>query len=207
MSASVARQARHDLSFDADGRRAGARCGRAPAAAQNDAGAPLPGTSVYNLGSQWVTQDGARIALSSLSGKPVVAAMGYADCKYMCPAIVADMMWIDKHLPPGAASRVEFVFFTFDSVADTPERLRLYADGHGLDLGHWMLLGADDDAVRELAAALGVGYRPDGAGGFDHTAVISLLDEQGEIVFQQRGTQASSDEFLGKLKTLLAPRM
>ena len=144
-----------------------------PAAAQQGAGAPLSGTSLYNLDSKWVTQNAARIALSSLGGKPIVAAMGYADCKDMCPAIVADMMWVDKHLPPGAASRVEFVFFTFDSVADTPERLRLYAEGHGLDLSHWMLLGADDDdAVRELAAALGVAYRPDGAGGFDHTAVI-----------------------------------
>ncbi len=179
----------------------------AAAAAQSDADAPLPGTSLYNLGSQWVTQDGQRIALSSLSGKPVVAAMGYADCKDICPAIVADMMWIDRHLPPGAAGRTEFVFFTFDSVADTPERLRLYAQGHGLDLSHWMLLGADDDAVRELAAALGVGYRPNGAGGFDHTAVISLIDEKGEIVSQQRGTQARSDELLDKLKTLLAARM
>ena len=62
---------------------------------------------------------------------------------------------------------------------------------------------ADDDAARELAAALGVGYKPDGQGGFDHAAVISLLDEKGEIVFQQRGTQASSDELLARLKTLL----
>ena len=44
-------------------------------------------------------------------------------------------------------------------------------------------------------------------GGFDHAAVISLIDEKGEIVFQQRGTQASSDELLAKLKTLLAARM
>jgi protein SCO1 len=138
--------------------------GSAPACAQQDAGALLPGTSLYNLDSKWVTQDGARIALSSLNGKPVVAAMGYADCKDMCPAIVADMVWVDRHLPPGVTRGVEFVFFTFDSVADTPERLRLYAEGHGLDLSHWMLLGADDDAVRELAAALGVAYRPDGAG-------------------------------------------
>ncbi len=178
----------------------------ASAGAQQDAGAPLPGTSLYNLDSQWVTQDGARIALSSLGGRPVVVAMGYASCKDICPAIVADMMWIDKHMPPGAASRAEFVFVTFDPVADTPERLRLYAEGHGLDLSHWMLLGADDDAVRELAAALGVGYRPNGAGGFDHTAVISLLNEKGEIVFQQRGTQASSDELLAKLKSLLEKR-
>jgi protein SCO1 len=175
----------------------------APTGAQENGGAPLPETSLYNLDSKWVNQDGAHIALSSLGGKPVVAAMGYADCKDMCPAIVADMMWIDKHLPPGTATRVKFVFFTFDSVADTPERLRLYADGHGLDLSRWMLLGADDDAVRELAASLDVACRANGAGGFDHTAVISLLDRKGDFVFQQRGTQASSDELLAKLKTLL----
>jgi protein SCO1 len=170
------------------------------------AGAPLPGTSLYNLDSQWLTQDGAPIALSSLSGRPVIAAMGYADCKVMCPAIIVDMMWIERRLPPGAAGRVRFIFFTFDSVVDTPARLKLYAEGHGLDLSHWVLLGADDDAVRELAAALGVGYRPDGAGGFDHAAVISLLNEKGEIVFQQRGTQTSSDELLAKLTGLLAQR-
>ncbi len=119
------------------------------------------------------------------------------------PAIVADMMWIEKHLPAGAANRVKFAFFSFDPEADTPERLKLYAEGHGLDLSRWTLLSADDDAVRELAAALGVGYRPDVQGGFDHTAVISLLDEKGEIVFQQRGTQASSDELLARLKRLL----
>ena len=175
----------------------------APAGAQEDAAAALPGTSLYNLDSQWVSQEGARVALSSLSGKLVIAAMGYAQCKDICPAVVADMMWIDKHLPPGAASRVEFVFFTFDSVADTPERLRLYADGHGLDLSHWLLLGADDDTVRELAAALGVGYRPDGQGGFNHTAVISLLDARGNVVFQQRGTEARSEELLAKVSGII----
>ena len=81
--------------------------------------------------------------------------MGYTTCRDICPAIVVDMMWIEKHLPPGAADRVRFAFFSFDPEADTPERLRLYADGHGLDLGRWTLLRGDDDAVRELAAALG----------------------------------------------------
>jgi cytochrome oxidase Cu insertion factor (SCO1/SenC/PrrC family) len=56
--------------------------------------------------------------------------------------------------------------------------------------------------VRELAA-LGVGYRPDGQGGFDHDAVISLLDARGEIILQQRGTQAASAELLARLNALL----
>ena len=163
----------------------------------------LPETSLYNLDETWVRQDGARIQLASLRGQIVVVAMGYTICKDMCPAIIADMMWIERHLPPESEGKVKFTFFTFDATADTPERLTLYADGHGLDLSRWMLFDAEEDTVRELAAALGVGWRPDGAGGFNHTAVISLLDADGDIVFQQRGAEADSHELLEKLKALV----
>ena len=105
--------------------------------------------------------------------------------------------------PGRAAAHVRFAFFSFDSEADTPERLRLYADSHGLDLGRWTLLRGDDDAVRELSAALDVPFRPNDQNGFEHAAVISLLDAKGEIVFQQRGAQASSDELLATLRGLL----
>jgi protein SCO1 len=188
---------------------AGPTAMRADERAQHDAQTndPAPSSaSVYNLDSKWTTQDGASVALASFAGKPVVAAMGYTTCRNICPAIVVDMMWIEKHLPPDTADRVRFAFFSFDSEADTPERLRLYAESHGLDLNRWTLLRADHDAVRELAAALGVGYRPDGQGGVDHAAVISLIDNKGEIVAQQRGTQASSDELLAALNTLLEKR-
>jgi protein SCO1 len=186
--------------------------GAGPAAAHDmqhmTMGAPAEPTSasLYNLESTWTNEDGASVALNALGGKPVVAAMGYTSCKYMCPAIVADMMWIEKHLPPGAAGRVSFAFFSIDSKVDTPARLKAYAEEHGFDPARWMLFHGDDDAVRELAAALGVGYLPDGQGGFDHAAVISLIDEKGEIVVQQRGAQASSDGILGALNSLLEKR-
>jgi protein SCO1/2 len=160
--------------------------------------------SLYNLEQTWTSQDGASAPLRGFAGKPVVAAMGYTTCRDICPAIVADMMWIEKHLAPAEAERVRFAFFSLDPAADTPERLKLYAEAHGLDPLRWTLLTADDDTVRELAAALSVGFRPDGYGGFDHSVVISLIDAKGEIVFQQREAQASSDELLAKLKALLA---
>ncbi len=166
--------------------------------------APWPSASLYNLGQAWTNQDGASVALKSLAGEPVIAAMGYTACKDMCPAIVADMLWIDKHLPPAAVGHVRFAFFSLDPDADTPERLRLYADAHGLDLKYWTLLRADDDEVRELAAALGVGYHRASESAIDHTAVISLIDARGEIVAQQRGVQADSRALLEKLGELVA---
>jgi hypothetical protein len=56
----------------------------------------------------------------------------------------------------------------------------------------------------QATAALGVAYRPDGQGGFDHAGVISLLNSKGEIAFQQRGTQAASEELLDRLRALLS---
>ena len=93
------------------------------------AGAPLAGTapssaSLFNLEAEWTNQDGALVALSAFAGRPAIVAMGYTTCKDICPAIVADMMWIEKHLPPGGGDRVRFAFFSFDSEADTPERLK-----------------------------------------------------------------------------------
>ncbi len=58
--------------------------------------------------------------------------------------------------------------------------------------------------MRELAAALDVPFRPNDQAGFDHAAVITLLDPKGEIAFQQRGAQASSDELLAKLEEMIA---
>ena len=162
------------------------------------------GASLYNLASTWTTQDGASVALDAFAGRPLVLAMGYTTCRDICPAIVADMMWVEKHLPPGAGPRVRFAFFSFDSEADTPERLKLYGESHGLDPSRWTLLRSDADAVRELAAALDVPFRPNDEAGFDHAAAISLLNAKGEIVFQQRGAQASSEELLKKLEELLA---
>ena len=166
------------------------------------------GRSIYNLDEPWTTQEGVTAPLASLAGKPVVAAMGYTTCKDMCPAIVADMMWIEKHLPADAADGCAFAFFS-DRLRGGYARAKLKALRGFPRTGSCPLDAVqrgDDDAVRELAAALGVGYRPDGQGGFDHAAVISLIDEKGEIVVQQRGTQASSDELLAALNSLLEKR-
>jgi hypothetical protein len=66
---------------------------------QMEAPQPLPGRSIYNLDSKWTTQDGTSVALGALAGGPIVTAMGYTTYKDICPAIVADMMWVEKHLP------------------------------------------------------------------------------------------------------------
>lgn len=166
---------------------------------------PLPGTSIYNLTTAWTNQGGKRVALESLRGEPVVVSMGYTSCKDICPMLVADMVAIEDRAREAGLKEIRFAFFSLDSANDTPERLTAYAKDHGLEPGHWTLFQGDDKAVRELAAALGVRYRRDSSGGFDHSAIITILDADGKIVAQQPDAQANSEEMVNKLSALFAP--
>ena len=166
---------------------------------------PLSGTSIYNLTSGWTNQDGKRVTLEALRGEPVVVAMGYTRCKDICPMIVANMVAIEDRAKEASLKGIHFAFFSLDSAIDTPERLTAYARDHGLDPAHWTLYQGNDKAVRELAAALGVRYRRDASGGFDHSAIITILDADGRIVAQQPDAQANTEEMVKKLSALFAP--
>jgi protein SCO1 len=163
---------------------------------------PLPGTSIYNLISGWTNQDGKHVGPESLRGGPAVVAMGYTSCKDICPMIVADMIAIEDRAKASSMKGIHYAFFSLDPAIDTPERLTAYAKDHGLDLGDWVLFNGDDKAVRELVAALGMRYRRDGNGGFDHSALITILDAQGRIIAQQPDVTASTDDMVKKLSTL-----
>lgn len=170
-----------------------------------EAAKPLPGTSIYNLEAQWTDQDGKPVTLASLRGTPLVAAMAYTSCKDICPMIVANMMAIEDKTQESAVGNVRFALFSLDPDVDTPARLKAFAKERGLDPAHWTLFHGDDKAVRALAAVLGVRYRRDAGGSFDHSAIISLIDADGTIVFQQPDAQVDAAEVAKKIAALGAP--
>jgi len=163
---------------------------------------PLPGLSVYNVSSQWTTEDGKPAQLESLRGRPVVAAMIYLSCPDVCPLIVENMQQIEAHLPKSASSNVRFALFSFDTVRDSPEKLKDYALARGLNLSRWSLFAGDEKAARELGAVLDVTYRKKSDGNFDHSIVISLLDSDGVVVHRQVGLQADTSEFVAEIEEL-----
>ncbi|MFO1488486.1 MAG: hypothetical protein U1F65_08410 [Verrucomicrobiota bacterium] len=59
--------------------------------------------------------------------------------------------------------------------------------------------------VRELAALLGVNFRKDANGQFAHSNLITVLNAEGEIIFQQPGLNRPADDIIVKLKAALKP--
>ncbi|MBX3171150.1 MAG: SCO family protein [Candidatus Eremiobacteraeota bacterium] len=163
---------------------------------------PLPDSSLYQLSSSWVNQRGSTLQLSQLRGQIQVLALIYTHCQGICPAIVKEMKALEAELSPAQRQRVGFVLVTMDPQTDSVARLQEYARAEKLGAGWSLLRGAPED-VRELAATLDFRYRKSGAKDYAHSAMLTVLDEQGEVAEQQLGL-SGRETISRKLQQLLA---
>lgn len=143
--------------------------------------------------------------LGALHGKPQVVAMFFASCQFTCPLTVNDLKKIEAALPENLRTNVGFTLVSFDSTRDTPAVLHAYRASHDLNGANWTLLRGEPDDVRELAALLGVIYKQDAKGDFAHSNLITVLNAEGEIIFQQPGINLPPDEIVAKLKAIAIP--
>lgn len=147
----------------------------------------LPELSVYNLPSDWQTQEGDTIQLEDLRGKVVVMVMIYTSCQAACPRLVADMRNIEKEVPDNLNDRVQYVLVSIDPEVDTPERLKSFAKENMMDNDQWMFLRGSEEDTREFAAVLAVGYRRISPIDFSHSNIISVFNQQGVLKYQREG--------------------
>jgi protein SCO1/2 len=158
--------------------------------------------SIYQLNSQWTNQEGQTVSLKSFMGKPVVLTMFYASCTYACPLLVNDMQRVESSLSANNRNNYRFILVSIDPERDTPEKLKIYAKEHGLDLSTWTLLTGKSDDIMELAAMTGFKYKKDDKGNYSHSNLITLLNEKGEIAHHQTGLNQDIARTVNQLKNL-----
>jgi protein SCO1/2 len=107
--------------------------------------------------------------------------MMYASCSDTCPLLIADIRRIEAALPAPIRQDLHVVLVSLDPRRDTPERLRALADLHRLDDRRWHVLTGSDDAVRDVAAVLGVKSRQLPSGVINHSSVLTLLERDGVV--------------------------
>ncbi len=160
--------------------------------------------SLYHLKATWTAEDGKPFVLSSSRGQVVVLAMVYTSCGAVCPLIVADMQAIEGRLPESLRPKVRFLLVSFDPERDTPAKLRTYAESRHLDSNRWTLLSGRPDDVRDLAAVLGMKYKRSENGDFVHSSLISVLDRDGVVRYQQHGAPHDPAEAAAVIQRLSA---
>jgi protein SCO1/2 len=166
-----------------------------------DAGPPRS-QSIYEVADQLVDQHGRPVGLDLFRGHPVLVSMFYASCPDACPLLIADIQRIEMELPPRARADLRVVLVSLDPERDTPEALQALAQARGIDQSRWGLLRAPDDTVREIAAALGIKYRRQPDGSFNHSSVITLLDRSGVVQSRVEGISRPHASLLKRLRAL-----
>jgi protein SCO1/2 len=160
---------------------------------------PISDLSIYNLPSKWTNQNGQDIEMKDLRGKVLVMVMIYTSCKAACPRLLADMRNIESRLTDNIKENVQFVLISIDPEVDTPKRLKSFAIENKMDGNQWAFLRSNEENTREFAAVLAVNYKKIAPLDFSHSNIISVFNDEGELVFQQEGLGVNSAATIEKI--------
>lgn len=147
--------------------------------------------SIFNLTSKWTNQNDETIQLEDLKGEVLVVVMMYTHCEAACPRLVADMKNIKQNVDD---PDVKYVMVSIDPEKDTPERFREYAKEQQLSGDQWVMLQGTVDDVREFSNVLSMKYKKISPIDFSHTNIISVIDKNGVLAYQQEGLGVSYDK-------------
>jgi protein SCO1 len=162
--------------------------------------------SLYSVKATWTADVGKEVKLDALRGRPQVMAFFFTNCEHSCPLIVKDMKEIGAALPLNVREQVDFLLISIDPERDTPEALRAFRAKYELPLERWSLLRGKPDDVKALADLVGFRYLPGSNRQFAHSLLISILNADGEIVFQQSGIGNTRDDARAAVLRLLKPK-
>ena len=127
-------------------------------------------------------QNGKPITERDLKGRPSLVFFGFTHCPEICPTALFDISEILNRLGPDAA-KVNALFITVDPERDTPPVLKDYLASFNPRLTG---VGGDAEQLAAVAKAYRVYYKKvplkDGDYTMDHTAIVYLMDKNGQFV-------------------------
>lgn len=157
--------------------------------------------SLYQSDIQWRDQFDRALPVDALAGRPVLVTMVYTRCATACPVLVEDIKLIHRELLK-QGSDAQVLVVSLDHERDDASHLHAFAERHSANREGWHFVSGSAADIRTWAALLGVRYRQNSAGGYDHSNVIAALDAQGELVFRQEGLVQGPDKAVQALTTL-----
>jgi protein SCO1 len=146
---------------------------------------PSPvGTAAASVGGPFHLEDqtGKVVTEKDMKGKPFLVFFGYTHCPDVCPTTLFDMSQVMKKLGPDA-DRIGGLFITVDPDRDTPALMKDYMSNFD---PHLRGLTGDTDAINAAIKEYRVYAKKiplkDGDYTMDHTAIVYLMDKNGDFV-------------------------
>lgn len=162
----------------------------------------------YNL----VNQEGEEVVFPNIiKGQITVMGFIFTHCPDICPMTTHNMYLTEKELKRNGIDDVKFVALSFDPDRDSPEVLKKFAEVRELDFKCWTLLTGEKSTVNELmkrfdVKAIKTDERIDEDGNAEysmmHTDRISLIDQNGRLRKNYKGSTLNVEELVNDIKTL-----
>jgi len=162
----------------------------------------LSNQSIYTTDYDWTDQNSTKVNLNNYAGKYQLISMIFTHCDYACPNLIGDMLNIDDRIIEVKKEDLNFILVSIDPERDTPKQLAAYANDLDLNMNRWSLLNGDVNAVNDISSKLGISYKKFENGAFGHSNIISLLNKNGEIIYQLEGIHANRIELVNIINSL-----
>jgi len=162
----------------------------------------------YNL----INQEGADVKFPEIiRGSITVLGFIYTHCPDICPMTTHNMYLTERELKKANINDVKFVALSFDPDRDSPEVLKKFAEIRELDFKNWTLLTGEKSTVNDLLRRFDVkaiktdeNVDEDGILEYSmmHTDRIALIDENGRLRKNYKGSTLNIEEIIKDIKTL-----
>jgi len=159
-----------------------------------------------------INQDSVKVIFpKNIIGYITVMGFIYTHCPDICPMTTHNMYLTEKQLKDAGIGNVKFVAISFDPDRDSPEVLKQFAEIRELDFNSWTLLTGDKTIITDLIKRFDVkaiktdeNIDEDGKPEYSmmHTDRISLIDSEGKLRKNYKGSTLNIDELINDIKTL-----
>lgn len=146
-----------------------------------------------------------------IKNKITLLAMVYTHCPDICPMTTHNMFLVQEKLPQDIEDKVKFVVITFDPNRDTPAVLKKFAEIRDYSFDKWSLLSGNEQNTKEVMLKFGIkaipadsSYDANGELSYNviHTDRISLIDQEGKLRSNYKGSTANLEMILEDIKYL-----
>jgi protein SCO1/2 len=160
----------------------------------------------------FLNQDSVKVQFPKIiKDKITVLAMVYTHCPDICPMTTHNMQLVQQRLTDDLKDKVRFVVISFDPNRDTPSILKKFAEIRDITFDKWTLLSGDEQNTKEVMLKFGVKAIPSDSSYDDygelsynviHTDRISLIDQEGKLRSNYKGSTVNLDMILEDIKYL-----
>lgn len=166
------------------------------------------GNVQYNL----VNQNNQKVIFPKLAkDKVVVVNYIFTNCPDICPLSTNNMRLIQERVKKEKIENIQFASLSFDPEFDAPEILAKFAAIRNLDLSNWAFLTGNkstiDSITKKVRVMAVVGDSTVFKDGrkiyyYIHTDRIQLIDTEGKIRKNYKGSEINIDEIVKDIVSL-----